>query len=186
MVQKYFLSLSCCVLCHSTLPWLSHHPFAAHMRELTCWVDWVRNMQTEALFSWNFSHHSALVHKPISFAADFWYLPSSAVLTKRLLPSMLPPNLPPHHLSCWLLLLLLFSCVLEIRENQNWGRWYICKVRWHVKLRYLYNMGNWTGWRKSCIKQIILFDTSNVYSRTLFQIFISNKVEKFGYRASSI
>lgn len=38
----------------------------------------------------------------------------------------------------------------------------------HMGLHYLQNVSNLIGWGKRFIKQIILLDPINVYSRTLF------------------
>jgi len=38
----------------------------------------------------------------------------------------------------------------------------------YVALCYLYNVGNWIEWGERFIKQILLLDPINVYTRTLF------------------
>lgn len=38
----------------------------------------------------------------------------------------------------------------------------------YVALCYLYNVGNWIEWGERFIKQILLLDPIDVYTRTLF------------------
>ena len=38
----------------------------------------------------------------------------------------------------------------------------------YVSLCYLYNVGNWIEWGERFIKQILLLDPIDVYTRTLF------------------